>query len=335
MAEPIAGRSGPGFGLRRAELWVLGAAVVSVGGFVLAALWAGGLEVLVHLGRLSGALLLGLLLLSLLNYGLRLIRWQLFSRRLGLDVAWPRAALYYVAGFALTVTPGKLGEALRLWLLRRGHGYRYERTAALLVGDRLSDAAATALLCLAGLSAVAGHVGLALALAALVGSATALAFRPGPLLTGLAWTYGRVGRWPRLFARVRTALRQTARLGAWSVFGPTLVLALLGWLAECVALWWLLAVFGAPLAFGQAVFVFALAMLAGGLLMLPGGLGGVEVGMVGLLAALGIELDVAVSATAVVRATTLWFAVGLGFLALPLALRAVGAAPAVQERART
>ena len=50
-------------------------------------------------------------------------------------------------------TPGKVGEALRLWLLERCHGYRYERTAPLLIGDRLGDAVAITLLCLRGLSA--------------------------------------------------------------------------------------------------------------------------------------------------------------------------------------
>ena len=43
--------------------------------------------------------------------------------------------------------------------------------------------------------------------------------------------------------------------------------------------------------------------------------------MVGLLLAVGVDLDIAVAATAVIRVTTLWFAVALGFLVLPAALR--------------
>ena len=69
------------------------------------------------------------------------------------------------------------------------------------------------------------------------------------------------------------------------------------------------------------IFASAFAMIAGALSMLPGGLGGVEATMMALLLALGTNLDVGLAATAVIRLTTLWFAVGLGFAALPFALR--------------
>jgi hypothetical protein len=45
--------------------------------------------------------------------------------------------------------------------------------------------------------------------------------------------------------------------------------------------------------------------------------------MIFLLHELGIALDVAVAATVVIRATTLWFAVALGFCCLPFALARV------------
>ena len=44
--------------------------------------------------------------------------------------------------------------------------------------------------------------------------------------------------------------------------------------------------------------------------------------MVALLALDGTPLGIAVAATALIRATTLWFAVGIGILAFPFAERA-------------
>jgi uncharacterized membrane protein YbhN (UPF0104 family) len=58
--------------------------------------------------------------------------------------------------------------------------------------------------------------------------------------------------------------------------------------------------------------------------MLPGGLGGAEFSMLGMLFALGVPSAAAVTATAVIRVVTLWFAVLVGFLALPFALRRAG-----------
>lgn len=317
---------GPGVtrSVRRAERWVIGSGILSVVVFAAVALLAGGQGVWQAIAGLNVLTICVLLCLSLVNYGMRVLRWLVFSHRLGITVPAGQAGLYYIAGFAMTVTPGKLGEALRLWLLNRGHGYRYERTTVLLVADRLSDAGAMALMCLAGLSAFTGYAWTALLGGAAILVATGLFLRPALLLRLVEWLFMRLGRWPRLFARIRLALRHSGRLASFPVYGGTLGLAVIGWLAEAVALWWLLDALGAPISLAQAVFVFAFAMIAGAVAMLPGGLGGTEVGMVGLLIAIGVDLDIAIAATAIIRATTLWFAVGLGFVALPFALRMVG-----------
>ena len=67
-------------------------------------------------------------------------------------------------------------------------------------------------------------------------------------------------------------------------------------------------------------------MLVGAISVLPGGLGSTEATMVGLLASQGVPFEIAIVATGVVRVTTLWFAVALGLLALPVAL--AGSTPA-------
>ena len=83
----------------------------------------------------------------------------------------------------------------------------------------------------------------------------------------------------------------------------------------------LLQALGTGIGFQAATFIFAFSMLAGAITMLPGGLGGVEGAMLGLLVIAGAPADIALVATIVIRITTLWFAVALGFLTFPIALR--------------
>ena len=45
---------------------------------------------------------------------LRFLRWQCYLVRLGCRVPWGPSLTCYLAGFALTTTPGKVGETLRL-----------------------------------------------------------------------------------------------------------------------------------------------------------------------------------------------------------------------------
>ena len=100
----------------RAVLWSVLLAAIGYLGF---ALWSGWRDVASAVGKV-GVLGVGIALsLSLVNYGLRFIRWQAYLRAMDHPVPWWPSLKIYLAGFALTTTPGKAGEALRGVLLRR------------------------------------------------------------------------------------------------------------------------------------------------------------------------------------------------------------------------
>ncbi len=78
---------------------------------------------------------------------------------------------------------------------------------------------------------------------------------------------------------------------------------------------------GADIGLAKAVAIFIFSALAGGLTGAPGGVGGAEAAMIALLALDGVPLDVSVAATAIIRLTTLWFAILIGMILFPLAER--------------
>jgi uncharacterized protein (TIRG00374 family) len=324
-----AGSQGGDGPLGRRRVWLL--ALVFLGFLALfsaAAVAVDPARMAAQLARLSPQLIAGLLALSLLNYLLRLARWRLYARRLGLRQPLAQEALVYVASFSMTATPGKAGELLRVWLLKRRAGWPYTRSLPLFVADRLSDLLALLVLALSGLSWAVGAPAAMAATFAVVGGLLALFLRPAPLLAAVGWLYGRVRRAPRRFVQLRRTLRQGARLRDPRLWVAGLALGVLGWGAEAAGLWLVLDALGAPVAPLDAAAVFALALILGAVSMLPGGLGGTEAGMVALLSVLGVPLEIALTATLAVRLATLWFAVGLGLLALPAALRPVPAARA-------
>lgn len=319
-------------GTRQALLWT-GAAVL----LVAVALPSIGLDDLrQHLARLDVWFILVLLGLSLANYLVRGVRWHVLARVAGLKVPLARNILYYVAGFAFGITPGKIGEVVRLWLLRRRHGVPYERTVGLLVLDRLTDAAPLLAVCFVGVGSFAGHSLLLVALAAMLAAGFALLIRLD-LLAGLVkLAYGRIRRRPRLFARALSTLRHTRSLTAPGIIATALVLGLIGWSAEILGAWLVLDRLGADVSLAAAAFVFGFGMLVGGIPLFPGGVGGAEGTMIALLLLLGVDTGTAITATAIIRLATLGFAVVLGFVALPLALagasRPVTASFALSQR---
>ena len=302
------------FGLGLLALFLAG-----LGGLAAATGWE---EVLAHIGALTAAQVALLLALSLVNYVGRGARWHLFTRALGLPTALGQDLRHFFGGFAMTVTPGRLGELIRLRWLRRETGAAYQRTAPLVLADRAADLAAMALILALALALSAAGISGALPVVVLALGAAWLATRPRLLAWATTQAYRATGRGARLFGRVRQGARTLARFSSWRVLLPAMALGVAGWLAEGYALYLLLGWMGAEVGLWTAVAIFTFATLAGGLTGAPGGLGGAEAAMIALLQVQGVPLEVSVPATAVIRLTTLWFAIGIGALVLPAAERA-------------
>ncbi|SMF63927.1 conserved hypothetical protein [Tistlia consotensis] len=274
-----------------------------------------------RLASLSPGLVAALLGLSLVNYAVRLARWRLFSKPMRARAPFAEDAVTYLASFALTATPGKAGELLRIWLLKRRCGLPYARTLPVFLADRLCDLLALTILSFGGLGwVVGGRIAVPVA-AVLAGSILLLFLRPAPLIALVGTLYGRFRRAPRHFAQARRALRQGARLRRPGLWLAGIALGLLGWGCEGTGLWLVLQALGSPVALVDAAAIFALSLVAGVVSLLPGGLGGTEAGMVGLLLLRGVPTATALAATLTVRLATLWFAVALGLVFLPVALR--------------
>lgn len=280
--------------------------------------WA---ETRAQIARLTLAQGATLLALSLVNYLLRGLRWHLFARRLGLPTGLAQDLRHFLGGFAMVVTPGRVGELVRMRWLKRETGWSLERTAPLALMDRAADLAAMAIIL--GLSVVLATTGVrgALPVALMALAAAFVATHPRLLAWVVTQAHRIVGRMPRLFGRLRAAARSLDRFAGAATMLPALALGLTGWLAEGYAFHLLLGWMGAEIGQMKAIAIFVFATLAGGLTGAPGGVGGAEAAMIALLALDGVPMEVSVPATAIIRVTTLWFALGIGLAVFPFAER--------------
>lgn len=278
-------------------------------------------EMRAQIARLTLWQVVALLALSLINYILRGLRWHLFARGLGLPTGIAQDLRHFLGGFAMIVTPGRFGELVRMRWLKRETGWAYERSAPLALMDRASDLAAMALILGAALILTPAPMAGAAVVAVLSLAAALIATRPRLLAGLVTLTHRLVGRLPRLFGRLRAAARSLDRVAGARVMVPALSLGVIGWLAEGWGLHLLLGWMGAEIGAWKAIGIFVFATLAGGLTGAPGGVGGAEAAMVALLALDGVPFEISVPATAIIRLTTLWFALGIGMAIFPLAER--------------
>lgn len=289
-----------------------------------------GIVILSDAGALSRALrdfdwrLLPLVLaLTILNYGLRFIKWQYFLRLLGVSTLTTRdSVMIFLAGFTMVMTPGKVGELLKSYLVRLRAGVPMTRTAPIIFAERLSDG--FALLVLSGIGLTVFRFGWQLLVAGAILSGIGLF-----VLQREAWIHALLRRLEQtrighsrgeamieLYDSTRVLLRPRPLLTAVGI-------GVMSWLGECIAFFLVLAGLGIPATWSvvlASIFVFAASTWIGGASMLPGGLGAAELTVAGLLLVTiddpAMTSTLAGTATLLIRFATLWFGVLIGVVAL-------------------
>ncbi|MBN1434347.1 flippase-like domain-containing protein [Candidatus Fermentibacterales bacterium] len=266
-----------------------------------------------------------ILVLPLTNYFLRFLKWHYFLRRLGIRLPFRRSLHVFLAGFSLTVSPGKLGELVKCVLLREREGLPVSVTSSAVVAERATDlmsmiliALGAALLSSAGgvtLIVAAGAVFVALFMAALLWG------RAFGLLTSL------LCRLPFLDRRRESlcSFRQSALrlLDARSLL-LMVPLGIISWGVEAAVLSVAAASLGFRLPLVLSLLAHSAGTIAGSLSMIPGGLGLTEVTIDVLIEpALG-SAPAAALTTIGMRFATLWLAVVTGLVALGLWKAACG-----------
>jgi uncharacterized protein (TIRG00374 family) len=293
----------------RLTLWSIALAAL---GYLALSLWAGWRDVTAALMRVGIPVLLGILGLSLLNYLLRFVRWQIYLKRLGHQVPWATSLRIYFAGFALTTTPGKMGELMRGVLLKP-LGVPLIESSAAFFSERAADLLVILLLSSAVFWLYPNGTPLVIGLFGFVVGTIVLVQFPGWLHAISNWAEsGTRARWKRAIAHLCTLVLGFRRCFHWTTLSSAVALGLIAWGAEAFAFHWLLGALGHPLHWSLSIFIYSFAMLVGGASLLPGGLGGSEAVMMALLIANGLPEAAAVTATLICRLATLWFAVALG-----------------------
>ena len=289
--------------------------VLSALGYLAFSLWGGWDAVIGAVAKVGVVGVAIALAMSTLNYGLRFLRWQGYLKAFGHTVPWRPSLRIYLAGFALTTTPGKAGEALRGVLLKRW-GVPFPQSFAAFFSERLSDLLAVVLLALLGLTLYPdGRLIVVVGVALVVVSLVVLSQRK--LIERIATLVpSQSGKFMGLLHHLLQVLLEAQRCHRLGMLIGTTLLSLVAWGAEAMAFYWILNWMGADIPLAFAFFVYALSMLAGALSFMPGGLGGAEAVMVSLLVWKGMLSADAIAATILIRLATLWFAVGIGAVEL-------------------
>ncbi len=258
--------------------------------------------------------------LTLFNYFLRFMKWDYYLRVLGVKCSKSDSLIVFFSGLTMTISPGKVGELLKSYFLKKCAGVEISRSMPVVVAERLTDFLALLIISLSGIGFLA------------TGNYKIIILAAGILFSFIFIIANRrisgffidlLGKFPVVspFAgKIRTMYDSMATLLG---LGPLLVAttwSVAAWMCECTGMYIVARLLGGGADILSASFIYAFGTIVGS--VSPGGLGVTDGSLLAMLQNStmmnGDPLSKASAgaATLIIRMATLWFAVLVGAIVL-------------------
>lgn len=256
-----------------------------------------------------------IIVLTLFNYFARFLKWRYYLNLLQVKIKDSDSLVIFLSGLVMSVTPGKMGELLKSYLVKEVTSTPVSKTAPIILLERITDFVSLIIIALAGAyffefgrEIVLGTGIFFFALIIIMGNRKFAL----PILTYLEKK--------KIFAKHIHSLHSAYESSYRMLRGKPLVLMLLlstvAWFFECLGYHLILINFGVNLGLLWASFAYAFSTIVGAITMLPGGLGATEGSLAFLVIEKGFSKELAVASTFIIRVVTLWFAVLVGIVSI-------------------
>ena len=264
-------------------------------------------------------LIIVLLLLSFLNYIVRFVRWHYFLRQISIKIPLVNSFRIFLAGLSMTVTPGKMGEVVKAYLIKKEAGNKFAQMVPLLITERLTDGIGMLLLALGGIYFFRQSLIFFLFSFGLVVLFFLFIYNKKYTLKLIRKLEDRFGHLKPLDFFL-TFFEHSEKLLKLKHLTVGIILSVTAWSLEGISLFLLINSFGH---FWQwkslfySLFIFSFSSIAGFLVLVRGGIGVAE-GSITSLLTLFFQIGIAqgIFITLIFRFVTLWFGVFLGLVNL-------------------
>ncbi len=215
----------------------------------------------------------------------------------------------------MSFSPGKIGEVLKSYLIKKKYDIPISDTIPIVLAERISEFVALLLICLAGL--ITFSYGLEYSLVILLLLII--------IFLGLSNSHSNQIL-IKLFTKLSPFKRKINDLNRLNIsllllfrpiiFFKAILISLLAWIIECIAFSFIILKYESIITIIESSFLYSISILFGSISMLPGGIGSTEGALAYLLVSKGIPENSALASTLIIRFATLWLSVIVGFFTL-------------------
>lgn len=257
--------------------------------------------------------------LAFCNYLARFMKWNYYTGVLGININKKLSLSIFLSSFIMSVTPGKLGEIFKSYLLKEQVDTPISKSAPIVFAERITDFLSLVLLSIVGAVTFNYGKGLIITIGAvfvvtiIILSSKTISYSVIRLLEKFRFI-------SKISHKLHSAYDSINRMVQMKELAVALLISILAWFFECFAFYLVINNFGLDklvhIDIFIATFIYGFATIAGAVTMLPGGLGATDASITGLLVLLSVPKSVSVASTLIIRVATLWFAVVVGIIAI-------------------
>lgn len=261
-----------------------------------------------------------ILLLSFLNYVSRFLKWDYYTKVLNIRIDRKISFMIFLSSFIMAVTPGKVGEVFKSYLLKEYNGTSISKSAPIVLAERITDFLSLIFLSIIG-AVVFGYGAKLLIIVGIFFIILIGVISSKKLSYGIIGLLEKIKFISKISHKIHEAYDSTYQMLKFKQLITAILLSVLAWFFECMGFFVVANSFSAAnlvhVDIFAATFIYGFATIAGAVTMLPGGLGATDASIAFLLVSLKkMPENIAVAATLIIRVATLWFAVIVGIISI-------------------
>ncbi len=271
-----------------------------------------------HLGTFDINYLFPILLLVSFSWCVLFLRWTLLLKNLDISIPHKSNFIIFISSFALSATPGQLGELIKSKLLKNKFNVPISKTAPLVLIERIYDLIGAIIVSSLGISYIeSGNIMLLIftiilfSLVILLRSKT-IFIKFLTLFEKISFLKNKIPIISETYESIQPSLNP-------KIFLSSTILSIIYWILVGTSSYLvLLALDISTISFLHMISIYSSSIIIGAVSLIPGGVGVAEGSITGLLTLGGVEISIAFVIGILVRVFTLWYGVIIGFILLKI-----------------
>lgn len=262
--------------------------------------------------------LLPILFLVLLSWITLFFRWTLLLKNLNVSIPLKSNFVIYISSFALSATPGALGEIVKSKLLKNKFKIPISKTAPLIIIERIYDLIAAIIVSSFGINYIeSGNI--ALLIFTTVLTTLIVLLRSKIIFTKLLLLFKKIKFLQNKINTISDSYDSIQPSLNPKIFISSTVLSVIYWMLMGTSAYLvLLALDVDVIGYFHMISIYSSSIIIAAASLMPGGVGVAEGSIAGLLTLGGVEISISFMIAILVRIFTLWCGVIVGLILLKI-----------------